>query len=130
MQCHNHPDKEAIGICTVCGEFFCKDCLVNDKGKNYCISHTKDKIYESSVKPLYPPITEKEESPKSRLTCLILCFLFGWLGVHRFYVGKMPTGLLYVLTFGLFGIGWLVDTILILVGKFKDGNQKIVTIWS
>jgi hypothetical protein len=36
MNCVNHPDKEASGTCTYCGQFFCKDCLVNVKGKMVC----------------------------------------------------------------------------------------------
>jgi hypothetical protein len=36
MNCVNHPDKEAFGHCTYCGRFFCKDCLVDVKGKMVC----------------------------------------------------------------------------------------------
>ena len=63
-------------------------------------------------------------SPKSRLITLLLCIFVGGLGIHRFYVGKIGTGILYTLTLGLFGIGYLVDFIKILCGKFtdKDGN--------
>ena len=39
---------------------------------------------------------------------LLLTFL-GWLGAHRFYLGKWVTGLLYLFTLGLFGFGWLYD---------------------
>ncbi len=62
---------------------------------------------------------------KSRTTALILCILLGGLGVHRFYVGKVGTGIVWLLTAGVFGIGWLVDIIMIATGKFKDkqGNS-------
>lgn len=59
-------------------------------------------------------------SPKSKTVALVLCFFLGEFGVHRFYVGKVGTGLIWLFTFGLCGIGWIVDFILILMGKFTD----------
>ncbi len=56
----------------------------------------------------------------------IMCFFFGMLGVHRFLVGKIGTGILYIFTGGLFGIGVLVDFIMILCSAFTNKQgQKI-----
>lgn len=42
-----------------------------------------------------------------------LCWLFGFMGAHRFYYGKQITGTIWFFTLGLFGIGWLIDLFLI-----------------
>ncbi|HOB36219.1 MAG TPA: TM2 domain-containing protein [Candidatus Avimonas sp.] len=57
---------------------------------------------------------------KSKTTALILSIFLGSLGVDRFYVGKIGTGILKLITFGGFGIWWLVDLIMIATGSFKD----------
>ena len=66
--------------------------------------------------------TESGNSEKSFVATLILCILLGGLGVHRFYVGKIWTGVLMLLTLGGLGIWTLVDLIVIAVGNFKDSN--------
>lgn len=57
---------------------------------------------------------------KSKTTALILSIFLGSLGVDRFYVGKIGTVILKLITFGGFGIWWLVDLIMIASGSFKD----------
>lgn len=56
---------------------------------------------------------------KNKTIALILCVLLGYLGIHRFYVGKTKSGVVYLLTVGLCGIGWIVDIILICTDKFS-----------
>lgn len=63
-------------------------------------------------------------SNKSRGVAAVLCFFFGTLGVHRFYVGKIGTGLLWLCTLGFFGIGDIVDFIMIICGSFKDSDGR------
>ena len=59
-------------------------------------------------------------SEKGYVPTLLLCFFLGVLGVHRFYVGKIGTGILMIVTFGGLGIWALIDFIMIVVGKFTD----------
>lgn len=51
---------------------------------------------------------------KNKWVALLLCIFLGYLGVHKFYEGKILLGIVYLCTFGLFGIGWLVDCIALL----------------
>lgn len=47
-------------------------------------------------------------------TAFFLCLFLGVIGAHRFYEGKIGTGILYLCTFGLCGVGALIDLIIIL----------------
>ena len=68
-------------------------------------------------------------SRKKRGTALLYCIFFGWLGAHRFYVGKFGTGLVYLLSLGLCGVGILADFILILLGMFTDSQERRLKTW-
>ena len=57
----------------------------------------------------------------SKNTTLILCIFLGMFGMHRFYVKKSGTGILWMFSFGLFLFGWISDIISILNGTFTDG---------
>lgn len=72
---------------------------------------------------------EPDASPRSRLVALVLCALLGYLGVHRFYVGKIGTGMLWLCTGGMFGIGYVVDLILIAAGNFTDIDGNRLVFW-
>lgn len=63
---------------------------------------------------------------KSRMIAILLCFFFGFGGFHRFYVGKVGTGLIWMFSFGFFGIGWLIDMILLVIGGFRDVNGQFL----
>ena len=52
--------------------------------------------------------------------------LLGFLGIHRFYVGKYGTGLLMLFTFGCLGVWQLIDIVMICTKNFKDAEGRLV----
>ena len=140
MQCTNHPQSEAKGMCTYCGKPFCAECLIEVKGKMYCkddMGNVLDEAKMSGVSGSSPVININNQNtnqntnvnqigygigipPKKKIVALLLCLFLGYLGAHRFYVGKTGTGLIWLLTIGFFGVGAVIDFILILIGAFKD----------
>ena len=70
-----------------------------------------------------------ESSDKKRLVALLLCFFLGGLGVHRFYVGKVGSGIAQILTLGGLGLWVLIDFIMIICGSFKDKEGSPITEW-
>lgn len=67
---------------------------------------------------------------KRLLPALLLCLLLPGLGAHRFYVGKIGTGILYLVTCSGLGIWWIVDLILIVSGSFTDSDGNRITEWT
>ena len=90
-KCLWHKDRPAVGYCAFCGVPVCDECHEGTFCKQ-CI----------------------EKPPKSKSKALLLAVFFGWLGVHRYYMGFYVTGVLYTLTLGIVGIGWAIDVIRIL----------------
>ena len=147
MKCTNHPEVEAQGMCAYCGKPFCKDCLVEVKGRMYCKNDLGNVLDEAKNSTSAQPtinITNSNESVntntnnntgfmgaprKSKTVALILCIigLFGIGGLHRMYVGKAGSGVLHLLTAGICYIGTIIDLIAIISGGFRDSyGQPLV----
>jgi len=104
--------------CEYCGEIIHKDAVVCPKCGR-------------ALGPLKEKLEGKEgASEKSRLVAILLCWFLGVFGIHRFYVGRIGTGILWLFTFGLAGIGSLVDLILIAAGTFKDKEGNKLLLWN
>ena len=69
-------------------------------------------------------------SEKKILPAAILCFFLGCFGIHRFYVGKIGTGVLQILTLGGIGIWALIDFVMIVIGSFTDKEGNKLTQWT
>ena len=68
-------------------------------------------------------------SVSSRLIAFLLALFLGFLGAHRFYVGKVGTAVLMIITLGGLGVWWLIDVIMILLGGFRDKAGLPVKKW-
>ena len=65
-------------------------------------------------------------SEKSWMVTLLLCFFLGGLGAHRFYAGKIGTGILMFVTCGGLGVWTLIDLVMIIIKKFTDSEGKLI----
>jgi hypothetical protein len=89
----------------------------------------------AAMVPVFPngkPMLDAQGQPvsdKSRLAAALLCWFVGVLGVHRFYVGKIGTGVAMLLTCGGLGVWALIDLIVILLGSFKDQDGRALQNW-
>lgn len=103
-------------FCKFCGEIIDKECVICPKcGKqveelkaeqpNIVINNANNNVNTNVV---------GYGRPKNKWTAFFLCLFLGPLGAHKFYEGKVGMGILYLCTAGLFGIGWVIDTISLL----------------
>ncbi len=115
--------------CTNCGKEVADDALYCP----HCGAKQEEKATATDTIHVEVVTNEQtsEVSSYSRGMALILAFVacFGVSGIHRFYVGKIGTGILWLLTGGCFGIGTLIDIIMIASGSFTDIDGKCLTDW-
>ena len=81
---------------------------------------------ETTPKDLVQAPSNSEPSDKDFITTLLICVFLGGLGVHRFFVDKMGTGVLMLVTLGGLGIWWIIDIILIVTGSFEDSEGRVI----
>lgn len=59
---------------------------------------------------------------------LLIAIFLGWAGGYRFYKKQPVLGVIYLLTFGVFGIGWLIDVIISIKALLTPSQPQIHTI--
>lgn len=110
---------EGKKYCKHCGEIIDKDCIICPKcGKQVEeLKSAQPQVIVNNTNTnanVNANIGGRYGRPKNKWTAFFLCLFLGEFGAHKFYEGKVGMGFLYLFTLGLFGIGWLIDTIALL----------------
>lgn len=93
-------------------------------GISYSSSKKMGSTASGSAQPV--PAAASVRSEKSKPVALGLCVFLGFFGAHRFYVGKVGTGILWIFTVGGFGFGWVYDLVMICCNKFTDKSGAVL----
>lgn len=91
-------------ICTACGRQV-EELRRSDPAPTQTVN-----VYSAPVEHSAP----LRRQPKNKWVAFLLCLFLGFFGGHKFYEGRVGLGILYLFTAGLFGIGWLIDTLVLL----------------
>ena len=103
------------------GMAFCRKCGSQIAADAYVCVHCGAKVagtLDPVERALFP------EHGRSWLITLFLALFFGTFGLHRFYVGKIGTGILMLITLGGLGIWWIIDVVFIVLGGFDDAEGR------
>ena len=120
METQNNAVQTGLKFCKHCGQQIDKDAVI-------CIHCGKQVEVIEQAPAAQPQVVINNSNmnnnvnagyvmgnPKNKWVAFCLCFFLGFLGAHKFYEGKAGMGILYLFTGGLFGIGALIDLIVIL----------------
>lgn len=107
--CGNKIPKDAV-LCVHCGRQV-EELAQQPAAQPQIVINNENRNINTNVAAVGAGYMGK---PINKWVAFVLCLLLGYLGVHKFYEGKVGTGILYLFTLGLFGIGWLIDCIVIL----------------
>lgn len=128
MKCPNcgGPRDQDDRFCVYCKTKFDVVRPAPDKQEIHIHYHQENRP-EPRMRVEHIEVPREKRSTRSRTIALLLCLFLGMLGVHRFYLGKIGTGVLYLLTYGLFSAGWLIDLCILIFGNPRDKEGYLVT---
>jgi len=117
LNCYVHTDRPAVAVCVACGRALCESCANNVGGKFYCDAC-------SSKLSVVPPTTQT--GGRSKVAAGLFGILLGGLGVHKFYLGQVGWGIVYLLFFWtcIPAIAGLIEGILYLTMSDTEFNAK------
>lgn len=117
--------EENKKYCKHCGELIDKDCIIcpkcgkqveelksADSDRNIIINNNNNVSASATAVNVGGA---RYGRPKNKWVAFCLCLFLGYFGAHKFYEGKVGMGILYLFTGGLFGIGVIVDLIVLLL---------------
>ena len=107
------PVNQDESFCNNCGAFIPSD----ENGKKTQNENSQEPHRDQSARGYNP---REIFSSKSRTAALLWCIFLGLFGAHKFYLGKFWVGVVYIFTYGLFGIGWLIDLTVLIAGNPLD----------
>lgn len=88
------------------------------------VSEKKDNVGTTTIVHIHQDAPKNDGASQSRIIAFLLCLFFGYFGFHRFYTGSIFLGLLYLFTFGLLGIGVILDLLWLVCGTYRNGRGQ------
>ena len=120
--------KEKSNLCPKCDIKpnecpICHTKLQSDKTIQCPICHSN---WKEKIEPVKSESEVSIKSDKDYVAMILLCLFVGGLGIHRFYSGKIGTGILMLLTLGGLGIWAIIDLVMIITENFEDSEGLVI----
>lgn len=90
----------------------------------FCVGCGTEVVETAEICPQCGTRVKNKASDKNRFVAILLCGFFGFLGLHKFYLGENGWGIVYLLTGGLLCIGAIIDFIALLVMSDEKFAEK------
>lgn len=122
MKCPNcgAPRARDDRACPYCKAMFAPEAAAPEEKQEIHIHYHQAVRPEPQERVEHIYVPQEKFSRKNRLVALLLCLFLGVWGAHKFYLGKIGVGVVYIFTYGLFGIGWLIDLVTLIFGNPLD----------